>query len=212
MENARTILRGGHRLLNYLEYKIVGEVIPLRLYNRPCINFMSKHFGNDSRLTGVEIGIDRGDNALYILATLNMRKLFLVDPYLAYEGYQDNGWEGKIQGDYDRLLRIATAKLAPYKSRVEFIKHKSDAAVAFIPDGLDIVYIDGNHDYEFVKRDCELYFAKLRAGGVLGGDNYERLFPGVLRAVTELANKYNLTIHGAKWDQSYEWWVVKCNG
>lgn len=43
---------------------------------------------------------------------------------------------------------------------------------------------NGNHDYEFVKKDIELYYPKLKKGGVLGGDNFDSI-------------------------ASYEWWVIK---
>jgi len=35
------------------------------------------------------------------------------------------------------------------------------------------VYIDGNHLYEFVKSDLELYYHKVRSGGYIAGDDYE---------------------------------------
>jgi acetyltransferase-like isoleucine patch superfamily enzyme/predicted O-methyltransferase YrrM len=48
----------------------------------------------------------------------------------------------------------------------------------------DIVYIDGDHEYESVRFDLALWLDVLAPGGVLIGDDYD--WPGVRRAVTEL--------------------------
>ena len=71
------------------------------------------------------------------------------------------------------------------------------------------MYLDGNHEYEFVKRDIELYYPKVKQGGVLGGDNFDPIFPSVARAVLEFTEKHNLKIYGGRSKLSYEWWVIK---
>lgn len=41
------------------------------------------------------------------------------------------------------------------------------------PDAyFDFVYVDGNHLYEFVRRDLELFLPKMRRDGILAGDDY----------------------------------------
>ena len=209
----RRLISAGHTLLNMWELKIekhIGDKFPFHIYIRPLVKYISKNFSRASDLVGVEIGVDRADNALYILSALDIKKLFLVDPYLEYDEFKDNiGWDKKTQPDFEKYFKIANMKLAPYKDRIEFIRRKSKEAADLIPYDLDFVYIDGNHDYEFVKLDIETYYPKLKHGGILGGDNYEPVFPGVIRAVRELADKENLEINGARWKESYEWWVVK---
>jgi predicted O-methyltransferase YrrM len=59
---------------------------------------------------------------------------------------------------------------------------------------MDVVYIDGNHDYDFVKEDIELSFSKLQNDGFLCGHDYSpesNTFPGVIRAVDEFSQKHN---------------------
>lgn len=50
---------------------------------------------------------------------------------------------------------------------------------------VDMVFLDGDHEYEAVKRDIELYRALVRPGGILCGHDYWHDHPGVVRAVNE---------------------------
>lgn len=179
------------------------------IFERPMILFISEMNKKGSRLVGVEIGVYRGDNAFFILTKLPIKKLFLIDPYLEYQTYKDVGWTEIKQPDFNNYFALAKRKVRKFEDKTIFIKEKSSDAANQIPNGLDFVYIDGNHKYEFVKHDIELYYPKLKRGGVIGGDNFESIFPGVARAVLEFTDKYSLKIHGARSDASYEWWVIK---
>lgn len=199
------IVRMGGTLLRLLETKIV-RYMP---YVRPMITFISRNY-QQKDLVGVEIGVAAGDNALFILRTLPIKKLYLVDPYITYEEAGDNvGGKYNIQSTFDNVLKVARKRLGKFGDKVEFIRKKSEDATDDIPDDLDFVYIDGNHDYEYVKKDLELYYPKVKMGGVFGGDNFESLYPSVCRAVIEFADKRGLRIHGARSRASYEWWVIK---
>jgi hypothetical protein len=56
-----------------------------------------------------------------------------------------------------------------------FVHRGSSSGVCdnFSDDSFDWVYIDGNHLYEFVKSDLELYYHKVRSGGYIAGDDYK---------------------------------------
>ena len=49
----------------------------------------------------------------------------------------------------------------------------------------DLVYVDGDHEYESAISDLRGWLPLLAAGGILLGDDY--MFPGVARAVAEIA-------------------------
>jgi predicted O-methyltransferase YrrM len=65
-----------------------------------------------------------------------------------------------------------------------------DVAESFEDDSLDWVYIDADHSYESVRRDLAAYLPKVKAGGLITGDDYFRgqgwWGDGVVRAVDEL--------------------------
>lgn len=166
--------------------------------SRPMTSFMRKHF-TGKPLVGVEIGVARGDNAKNILETLPVQKLYLVDPYMLY-------LEDEILiMTYKDYFSTAKKKLLKFKGKVKFILKYSLEAIDSIPDNLDFVYIDGNHNYEFVKKDIELYYPKVRRSGVIGGHDFTAKFNGLCRAVNEFINENKLK----KYTKNADWWIVK---
>jgi len=168
-------------------------------------------------LVGVEIGVYRGFNAFEILHNMNIKKLYLIDSYKGYMGkdgieYPDG--ESDVPGDNEKIPSMESAKKEAhklinknYKKNVVWIEKTSDEALAEIPDNLDFVYIDGNHNYEYVKADIENYVKKVRKGGILGGHDYiDNRHPGVKQAVNEFLAKnpkYKLV-------QQLQDWAIKC--
>lgn len=161
---------------------------------RPMTEFLSNNYR--TTLTGVEVGVENGDNALSMLANLRFQKLYLVDEYKDFiEG-------GKIR-EAARWLPVARKRLNKYDN-VEFIVQSSVNASKSVPDNLDFVYIDANHAYDYIKEDIAAWYPKVRNGGVIGG--HDITWPGVYWAVTEFVQKNNLYLYTST---PCDWWVVK---
>jgi len=69
--------------------------------------------------------------------------------------------------------------------------------LAFLQDrGLcpsaDLIFIDGNHDYDDVKQDIHNFFPLLSPSGLMFGDDYG--WAGVKKAVDEFAAEHNLRV------------------
>lgn len=146
----------------------------------------------------MEIGVLTGGNALAMLKMFPLSRLYLVDPYQSYEGIDG-------ERDWEPYKQKAMKLLEPYSDVVRFIFKQASEAVDEIPGNLDFVYIDGNHDYEFVKQDIVNYYPKVKQGGLLGGHDYfpvGSLAPGVIKAVDEFGVPVN---HKTQED----WWFVK---
>jgi predicted O-methyltransferase YrrM len=86
------------------------------------------------------------------------------------------------------------------------LKMKSSDAVSQFEDGtIDFIYIDGNHQYDFVKKDLELYVPKIKSGGIISGHDYGGpTTPGVTRAVDEFFGKSPVSRYG-----DYSWVHIK---
>jgi predicted O-methyltransferase YrrM len=165
---------------------------------RPMMKYVKSKF--NKKITGLEIGTDKGLNAFNMLNTIpNIEKLYLVDPYISY-----------IDGDDKKKTMLTSKKeaqrrLSCFSDRIEFIEKTSVEARKLNIKDLDFIYIDGNHSYDFVKTDIKLWYETLKKDGVIGGDDFCVRFPGVCRAVIEFAISNNLKIKGA----GNDWWYEK---
>ncbi len=122
-----------------------------------------------------EIGVKRGDFSAMILAVAKPARLHLIDPW-----FDDDELCESVRRRFDAQIRAGTVLIHRATS--------SDAAAQFAPASLDWIYIDGDHHFEFVKRDLHDYLPKIKPGGFITGDDYG--YPGtwedgVTRAVDE---------------------------
>lgn len=165
---------------------------------RAMILAAKKQFAGKQGLVGIEIGVALGDNSLSILKELAIGKLFLIDPYVSYE-FDGRIWDASVD------CTIAHTKLADYP-QVVWIRETSESAIKDFPnrETVDFVYIDGNHSYESVKKDIELYYPLVKRNGLIGGHDYTPYTETVMKAVAEFAEENKLELHTVFPD----WWFV----
>ena len=163
--------------------------------------------------TGVEIGVWEGDFAALALRIVRPARLHLIDPwrFVSEPAYERAWYGGAIAESQEDMDRVYTGVLARFAGEIErgIVRvHRgpsAEAAALFAEDSLDWVYVDGNHGYEFVSRDLEEYFARLRGGGVICGDDYMPPYgwwgDSVTRAVDEFSRSLGLPVRliGRQW-------------
>jgi len=182
---------------DYLNWINTGSVITAT--PRPMTLFLKKYFKNSESLTAVEIGVAKADNSLSILQELPIKKLLLIDPYIAYV---ENGRLTSCEDNFE----MAMARLSRYK-QAQLIRKTSEEAAKDIDEPLDFVYIDGNHSYSFVMADILNYYPLLRKGGVIGGHDYTPFHDlGVVRAVDEFVEQQETLNFYAVFP---DWWFIK---
>jgi predicted O-methyltransferase YrrM len=64
------------------------------------------------------------------------------------------------------------------------------AADRIADNSLDLVFIDANHSYDYVKKDIIKYTPKLKENGLLTGHDID--YPGVNQAVNEMIEHYDV--------------------
>jgi len=192
MEYKGKEIRNITRFLNQYIQKHVTHSFQIR----PMINFIKSQNWKD--IVGVEIGVFHGKNSYSILKNLHMKKLYLVDPYQIYDE-RDNVYD-RNKKDFKQAHQL----LKPFQNK-RFIIKTSEDAVNEIPNNLDFVYIDGNHDYKHVKQDIEKYYPKIKSKGIIGGHDFRADYECICRAVLEFVDENHLILQGWKID----WWIVK---
>lgn len=152
----------------------------------------------------LEIGAFYGANLLSVAESYASHpdsKLVCIDPWMDYEAYPE--YKGQQDGIYSTFL-----------NNVESIREKLTIHRGFsnevIPtlkdDSFDIIYIDGNHEPEFVLEDAVLSFRKLKVGGYLIFDDYgwggpdltQRGIDGFLSAYHKRIDARNVAIHNTQ--------------
>lgn len=162
-------------------------------------NMMMKNYVNKIRYPKIlEIGIFKGDFFNFISNECNFTALDGVD---IFEGITCSGDEnGNNVINYD--IGLAYLELTEkYKKYPNINLHRSDSTsyLSMIDDNYyDVIYIDGDHSYNGVKRDLELAFKKVKNNGYIMGHDYEMNFSktsnnydfGVKQAVNEFCSFY----------------------
>jgi hypothetical protein len=148
---------------------------------------------------GVEVGVLRGEHSLEILKEWpEVRLLHLVDNYC----------ENNIHE-----LDDAKKRLKDYEKKIVWhVMSSREAAKRTIVGSRNFVYIDAGHSYEDVKDDMNLWWPKIRIGGVLCGHDYQfrwECMKGLVKAVDEFAKENNLELGTETSGSSSDWWIVK---
>jgi hypothetical protein len=162
---------------------------------RPAILYLAEQ--QKTGLVGAEIGVDEGLNAESILETLSVERLYLIDPY-------NDFLCGGLTFHQEGKAAIAERRLSRYGTRKSFIAHPAHEARLYVNEPLDFVYIDANHEYDYVKQDIEDWVPMLKEGGLLCGHDFSADCPGVIRAVIEFAVSSGLQLN----TRANDWWIV----
>ncbi|MEP7246967.1 MAG: class I SAM-dependent methyltransferase [Gammaproteobacteria bacterium] len=146
----------------------------------------------------IEVGVFDGELSERILALTAPRKLHLVDPWRTkadgtlFDGPAQHFDSAQAAADslevqFQAVQRLLAHELAA--GQVEMHRMLSHEAAPLFPDAhFDWAYLDASHYYDDVKLDLETWFPKIKSGGFITGDDYDRQGfwdHGVTRAVNE---------------------------
>lgn len=196
-------------------------LMPKRGWLKPAYRHIKSYLGNN--LVGAAIGIAHGYGEEYVLDSLSIKKLYMIDPYVHFDfsAMTPELWEKQYNEAHDKFSKFDNTILW---------RLSSEEASQRIEDGsLDFVYIDGNHFYPSVKKDIELWWPKVRSGGVVGGHDYDDVpsdvnveehihtwrvgetHYGVVKAVRDFSKNMSLILNFEKSesDHVYDWWINK---
>jgi len=177
------LLKRRRMLLDYLDTPITNDFDTLLGLKEIADEFLNKNS------VMAEIGSYAGVSSE--LFALHCKTIYCIDPW-EYKGKEDiNSFRAESEFDktssmYDNIIKV---------------KHTSGYAVSMFEDSsLDLVYIDGCHDYECVIDDINNYLPKIKNGGIICGHDYKEQ---VKKAVDKILGEKNIRVYQ---DSS---WLVK---
>lgn len=160
----------------------------------------------------VEVGVQGGGFAAFMLKKTHPQKLFLIDCWTQQDPSVYDDPEANVSNDLQQQLYEETKARFANDPRVIIIRDFSKNAVdQFADESLDWVYIDANHGYEAAKEDLEIWWPKVKRGGILSGHDYAiRPSFGVVQAVNEfiVKNELSLTYRTVE-DHIYDSWAIQ---
>jgi hypothetical protein len=137
---------------------------------------LSKEFMGVSNLKMLEIGSYQGEST-FLFASLGIfDEIHCIDPFTGYEEANDlfgNDWN-KVKHEFDLNTRY-------FDNIILHQDFSYNIYNKFQDDYFDFIYIDGNHEYEDVKKDLELYLPKCKY--IIAGHDYTDNWPSVVDAV-----------------------------
>jgi predicted O-methyltransferase YrrM len=134
-------------------------------------------------ITMAEIGCFKGESTLLFINSNKVDLLYAIDV-----------WKGEkfelAEKEFD--IRLVTKNIIKYKMT-------SSEAIGLLPK-LDFVYIDGDHSYEWVKRDILNSLKVLKLNGIIAGHDYSSAYKDkVVRAVNEVLGLPDKTYKDTSW-------------
>lgn len=166
---------------------------------------------------GLELGVFEGEYAKAILDACPDLILYLLDcwqeqPEHIYTDQLNSS--NTIQAE--RISKTIKNTINDYH-RVRLIKGFFNEFCDFFPDNFfDFIYVDGNHSYEFVKKDLKNWYPKVKKGGLFSGHDYVQGFYGpnnstpfgVKSAVDEFAKENSIEVFSTN-ENWPSWFLIK---
>jgi hypothetical protein len=122
-----------------------------------------------------EIGVWKGDFSELIRTVTSPEKLHLIDPWEFQDEFPERMYGGAVakgQRDMDSIYEDVKKRFAKYPNIILHRGKSEDVLQEFANAYFDWVYIDGNHYYEYVMKDLETSYSKVKLSGFITGDDY----------------------------------------
>lgn len=187
-------------LREYVEtyYKDDFSVVPMRSeeYAKQGLIDLCNEFPDNAIMA--EIGSYAGESTSIFLKSGKIKQLFAIDPWKADYDKTDVA----SFSNFNLVEKLFDENVKGYN----VVKMKTTFAGAFnlLPE-LDVIYIDGNHQYEAVKEDITFALNKIKKGGIICGHDYnDYTLDTVVKAIEELLGIPEKTFIDSSWMVIYK--------
>lgn len=194
--------------------------------NHPATEFLDLVYNNQKQgMKVAEVGVAEGCTTIHVVGIIkkNNGHLYAIDWFMGNTEVPDrehpHGYNSdesivdyKFNFFYNRLRSLFSSEEEMDKYVTIIKGDSSKMSENLEDDSLDICYIDAGHSYEFVKKDIQSYYPKVKSGGILGGHDYGHGHPEVVRAVNEAFGEKVYALNNPKRQHGHDygsWFIVK---
>jgi hypothetical protein len=133
-------------------------------------------WGSFARASGVgrvaEIGVWTGRFAERLLDHCpGIDAYYMIDPWRHLDAW--NKPANKDDSEFEEIFREAMRRTEAHSAKRTVLRGTTREMVRDLPDGLDFVYVDGDHTLRGITVDLVSVFPKVREGGWIGGDDFQ---------------------------------------
>ena len=136
------------------------------------LNHVNVNDYNNKQINYLEIGAFYGANIISVANTYGLHsdsKLYCIDPWEDYTDYPE--YKNQQSSIYKSF--VINIENSGVKDKIIANRGYSNSEILKFQDNFfDIIYIDGNHEPEYVLEDAVLSFRKLKKDGIMIFDDY----------------------------------------
>ena len=159
--------------------------------------------GND--LVGLELGVSKSDSFMTILDNCpNIATLYGVDNYQPFFNEHTGQYITEFEVEMIKAESFNKHKFSEHSNKIKFLQVTSEQAAAQIPDeSLDFIFIDADHSYDAVVCDLQMWYPKIKTGGLVAGHDYHT--QPVSMAVNSFRSVSNISANMSTYLSCYVW-------
>ena len=151
---------------------------------------LAEYFNTLGFKIGAEVGVADGRYSEILCQKIPGLTLHCIDPWETYRGNRRGGGHEQQYGNYE----IAKKRLSAYDTNLMRMS-SMDAVRKFPYECLDFVFIDGNHDFDFIMEDLIEWSRRVKKGGIVSGHDYYNFHnSGVIEAVDIYAKAHKIDL------------------
>ncbi len=145
----------GSNFLHFLKVRVNAEkpVTQTSANERALIRNYAKN-----ALVSVEIGVFEAVNTVEIAKVISEKGvLYGIDPF----------FPGKLGINCQKQISLYHIRRNKVVDKVKLVEKLSFDAASDVPDNIDFIFIDGDHSWEGIEKDWNLWTPKVKSGGIV---------------------------------------------
>jgi len=163
-------------------------------YKNPGVNWSPFIPITDTPINYLEIGVSDGGNVIHMANSYcknNESKIYCVDPWMDYDEYPE------YKGLQEKGWRTFNKNIQNSGSYSKFVVKRGLSEVivpTFDNEFFDLIFVDGNHETQYVYADGKMAFDKVKSGCYIVFDDYHPSWSQTIKGIDMFLKEYSSKI------------------